>query len=231
VAAPGQKSIYVIGDPISKKAYVGSSENLVSRLKEHDKMLRTGTHHNVHLQRAFDKHGSFVVVPIPIGDDSDVRVIEQQLINEFYDDGGLFNIARDTTAPRLGMPVSDESRERMRQAQTGRKHSPETIELLKIRAKERGVPRATIEAGAASRVGKSLTPEHVEKVRQASIERMQDPERRALSGTAMLGKKHSPEAIAKMKAACQGRKPSPQAMAARDAYNQLRRGNLTSTGN
>ena len=65
-------------------------------------------------------------------------------------------------------------------------------------AKERGIPRATIEAGAAARVGKKLSPEHIEKVRQSAKERM-TPEARSHLSSVNLGIKHTEESIALMK--------------------------------
>lgn len=226
-----QPGVYVIVDMEGRKCYLGSSVDLPDRLREHQNMLVGGYHHNPHLQRAFNQRGGQMkVIPLPINDGTNVLEVEQALLDEFCPTGVLYNIATDASMPMLGRKHTAETRQKLTELRTGKTPSEETRQKLSETAKARGMPRSVIEAGVAARVGKSLTPEHVEKVRQASVERMQDPERRALSGTAMLGKKHSPETIAKMKEACKGRKPSLQAMAARDAYNQQRQGNLTSTG-
>lgn len=207
--------IYVITDVTAGKAYVGSSVNLRVRLNTHARDLKKGTHANYRLQKAHDKGHRLTVLPIPVEDGLDVCVLEQKLLDEYADSGLLYNIAKDASAPMLGRTMSDEAKEKMRIANTGFRHTPETLVRLSENAKARGMPRSVIEAGIASRVGKSLSPEHIEKVRASSIERMQDPTRRKLSGTSMLGKKHSPETIAKMKEKCAGRTFSPQAQEAR----------------
>ena len=49
--------IYFIRNKINNKIYVGSSKNLYNREKEHFSDLRKGKHHNIYLQRAYDKYG------------------------------------------------------------------------------------------------------------------------------------------------------------------------------
>jgi group I intron endonuclease len=50
--------IYAIKNNITKFMYVGSSKNIESRWKRHQHDLACGTHHNTHLQRAWNKYGS-----------------------------------------------------------------------------------------------------------------------------------------------------------------------------
>lgn len=215
---PKVPGVYVIGDFTSGKVYIGSSENLPKRLYNHDRELRAGNHRNYKLQRAFNQGHDLRVGVVPLAEGEDVRVVEKTLIDEFHPQGFTYNIALDTEAPMLGRKQSPEALEKMRAASTGKIPSEDTRALLSERAKERGTSREFIEAGAAARRGKNLTPEHVDKVRQASIERMQDPAARAISGTSMKNKQHSPDSIAKMKAAAANRRPSPQALEARRQY-------------
>lgn len=49
--------IYELRNVVNKKIYVGKSINLAWRWKNHIHLLRTGKHHNIYLQRAWNKHG------------------------------------------------------------------------------------------------------------------------------------------------------------------------------
>lgn len=49
--------IYLITNLVNNKVYVGSSVDLLKRYKEHEYYLKKNKHHNMHLQRAWDKYG------------------------------------------------------------------------------------------------------------------------------------------------------------------------------
>jgi group I intron endonuclease len=182
--------IYVISDNTAGKAYVDSSGNLPIRLKQHLRNLESRKHGNWKLQKAFCDGNDLQVTVIPMKDGEDILACEQKLLDSFYDSGTLYNIAKDAVAPNKGMVVSQETREKQRQATLGFRHSPETIARLCEIAKVHGVPRATIEAGAAARLGKKLSAEHIEIVRQTSKERM-TPEAREHLRKVNLGTKHT----------------------------------------
>lgn len=88
--------------------------------------------------------------------------------------------ARNTGAnnPNYGKPLPEWHKEMLRQINTGKKQSPESIEKRRQKAIGRPSPRR----------GCKLTPEQVESVRKAST-----------------GRKHSAEAIEKIRAAQRGR--------------------------
>ena len=60
------KGIYKIVNKVNQKFYLGSSVNLYKRMLRHFNSLRKNKHHNIHLQRAFNKYGEnnfeFVVI-------------------------------------------------------------------------------------------------------------------------------------------------------------------------
>lgn len=99
------------------------------------------------------------------------------------------------------------------------------------------MPRAVIEAGAAARVGKKLSLEHIEKVRETSIERMRDPAARENLSRKNIGIPHTPEAITLMKEKCALREQNPEyvkrrneALMARHTREREAKLALTSTG-
>lgn len=49
--------IYKIVNTKDGKVYIGQAENIKKRFQSHKYQLRTNTHYNAHLQRAYNKHG------------------------------------------------------------------------------------------------------------------------------------------------------------------------------
>jgi len=49
--------IYRIKNLKNKKCYYGSSKNIEKRWRTHSNNLKNGKHHNIHLQRSWDKYG------------------------------------------------------------------------------------------------------------------------------------------------------------------------------
>ena len=49
--------IYMITNTIDNKRYIGKSIDLKRRLRKHKYYLANETHHNIHLQRAYNKYG------------------------------------------------------------------------------------------------------------------------------------------------------------------------------
>lgn len=50
--------VYMIVNAINGKRYIGSSNNIKRRLKEHRQHLKSGTHDNQHLQSSYNQHGA-----------------------------------------------------------------------------------------------------------------------------------------------------------------------------
>lgn len=49
--------IYEIRNLRNKKVYIGQSKNIENRLLDHKKLLRDGSHYNIHLQNSFNLYG------------------------------------------------------------------------------------------------------------------------------------------------------------------------------
>ena len=49
--------IYMITNTIDNKRYIGKSIDLKRRIRKHKYYLSNETHHNIHLQRAYNKYG------------------------------------------------------------------------------------------------------------------------------------------------------------------------------
>lgn len=146
--------IYRIFDREGRE-YVGSSEDLPRRRREHFNSLRNGTHKNILLQRAFDKYGEEFL------DFEILLLCEKSRLND-YEQTVLdnvkthYNISKNVGAPMRGRKHSTETRQKMskshwsrnpdawkvkkrlKEANLGRKHSTRTREKLRQINKDRG---------------------------------------------------------------------------------------------
>jgi group I intron endonuclease len=93
--------IYFIRNKINNKIYVGSSKNLYNREKEHFSDLRKGKHHNIYLQRAYNKYGekNFVFEVIETCKEDERLDIEQQYIDKFISSNNCYNINKNAILP------------------------------------------------------------------------------------------------------------------------------------
>lgn len=166
------KGIYVIGDLSNGRAYVGSTLYLDKRLVRHARDLKNNCHHNQHLQNSFNAGHEFVVTPIPVQEDVDILDLEQKLIDEHNVDGKLYNIVTNVRYPSIGREVTEETKEKLRQANLGKKRSAESIEKTR-----------------QALIGNAYT-----------LGRKQSPEEIAARVAAVTGQVRSAEAILNMKA-------------------------------
>jgi group I intron endonuclease len=107
--------------------YIGSAISLTKRRNQHFSDLRASRHANIHLQRAFNKHGSIYFEIVEIVEDV-ARLIERE---QFYIDTmkPRYNIAV-TAGSQLGFRHSAESRALISKVQKGRVLSPETCRKM-----------------------------------------------------------------------------------------------------
>lgn len=157
------QGLYRIVCTVNGCTYVGSSVRVPFRLQQHRSALRLGKHDNPKLQRAWNKYGAgaFVFEPfVSALPGVDVLLLEQAALDELFAQGPCFNIGRvagltqlglkrsDTTKARISMSRKGKSlpaaslatrRERMRglpNPMQGRKHTPETKELIAQRLRQ-----------------------------------------------------------------------------------------------
>ena len=201
-----RSGIYIIRNRGNGKCYVGSAVNLRKRMNNHRHELRADKHHSATLQRAWSRHGeaTFGFSVLLRCDPEHLIFFEQRafdVLHPFYN--GL-KVA--------GSPV-------------GRKHSPEAIAKMSLKAKARGPHSAehrlkislgmkalglkrsqeTRAAVSAAQKLRPMTPErlaHLTKIRARRIPhtaafRAQLAER-MMGNTYTLGYKHTAETRAKM---------------------------------
>lgn len=155
---PEEPGIYLILNTVNQHFYIGSTVNLRRRWSQHIWYLDNNRHHNPHFQNAWNKYGgcSFVYFVLEIVPDmQSILAAEQRWIDET--DAAIkrdcYNVCA-TAGSHLGRKRSEETKQRMSRAQTGKTINAEAREKMR-----------------AAKLGRKLTPEHVEKVRQTSLGR------------------------------------------------------------
>jgi len=126
-------TIYVIENKANGKRYIGSTTNLRQRWRRHRTDLRGGYHGNPHLQNAWLRYGeeafAFVILEENIPDS---RLIEQEQywMDEYKQDGEVYNFGSAVEHSMKGRSPSEETRCKLSKAARGRKHSAETRRKL-----------------------------------------------------------------------------------------------------
>ena len=114
--------VYQIRNTNTDKIYVGSAVNFSERRGKHKYYLKKGTHHSIHLQRSWEKHGidAFRFEVLEIVENLDQLVErEQHYLDTLkpFDDNG-YNICRVANNCR-GVPCSEKQRQRLSEMFSG----------------------------------------------------------------------------------------------------------------
>jgi group I intron endonuclease len=202
--------IYRIKNKHTGRCYIGQSQHIAARWKQHRNALRNGRHHNPWLQASWEKWGEdaflFEVVEELALDCAVLAAAEERWISLAHaDSAGAFNMDG-----MPGVPVgclTKEAKERISSKLKGRKLSAETRAKMSAakKAQVRG-PEWVAKIAAANR-GKTRTPEQ-----RARMSKPRSLEARANMSAAKKGKpsnhkgkKHTPEARAKIAEAARAR--------------------------
>lgn len=171
---PKKAGIYKILNTVGGGMYIGSAINMNSRLKRHCKDLRSGCHHSVKLQRAYDKYHSqaFIASVVEcVEDTSQLLQREQYWIDENQSFSIGYNIEK-IAGSSLGVKRSEETRAKCSLARKGTKLTPEHKLAVAIAMK-----------------GRVITPEHRANISAATKGRVPTPETIAKMVAAKTGKK------------------------------------------
>lgn len=179
---------------VNDYVYVGSAGCIGTRWRKHMYSLASGKHGNVVLQRLFDKYGAetfaFQIVegvenPFDVEENGKTRLInrEQLYLDKLFSEqpDKALNILRYADSS-FGRVPSQETREKIRKANTGRVFTDETRARL-----------------SEARKGRKLSPESIEKTRQSNLGRVYSKEiRERMSQAARNRPKPSAETKDKM---------------------------------
>jgi len=197
--------VYAILHAASGKSYVGSAVHLGKRHAQHQRMLQAGKHHNVKLQRAWNKYGegAFVFKVLEhVPEPATLLQREQAWIDALDAVAKGFNLT-PTAGSILGMKLTDEAKRRMSSAATGKTKSPEHVANV-----------------AAALRGRKMTDEQRQKMRDAKLGKTNGPRSPEVSkkiSAALKGRPLSEEHRQKLADAKRGTKQPPELVAKRAA--------------
>ena len=117
--------VYTLTNEAAGMCYVGQSQRVQKRIREHFRTLRLNKHSNPRLQNAYNKYGrdSFTsAIEVVCEDAADLDVVENAFISgdACFRFPTTYNIAEFAKAPMRGKTHSEETRQRIR---AGRKNS------------------------------------------------------------------------------------------------------------
>lgn len=111
--------IYKIVNLATGQCYVGQSQRIQKRLKEHFRRLRLNKHKNQHLQRSYNLYGpdSFVgSIEVEVQDWTELDQLEEAFLQKeaWFEEPNTYNIADFAKAPMRGRFHSEETRKKIR---------------------------------------------------------------------------------------------------------------------
>jgi len=199
---PKGAGIYKLNCEINGKVYIGKSVNIRKRISHHKNCLKNSKCMG-YLQRAILKHGwdSFTVEILETVDNFDKQKDNDNLLEresyyiELFDstdrDKG-YNRCKFST-DRTGIYVSEETRQKLRNARLGKKMSDEHKERLRIINTGKSPSEETREKRRQSMLGRKHSDETIEKMRKANTGQVVSKETREKLRQINLGKKLSEE--------------------------------------
>jgi len=153
-------AVYRITHKASGTTYVGSTNDMKRRWRDHRGSLRRGVHDNLRLQRAWDKHGedAFEWVALEHGiADEELVTREQYWLNWHRGRGEVYNFGECAAHAMRGRRLSAERRRKLSESKKGEKN-PNWGKSLSEEAKRRL---------SEANKGKKLGVEHRHKIGRA----------------------------------------------------------------
>lgn len=111
--------VYKLVNTATGQCYVGQSQRVQKRIKEHFRLLRLNKHSNQHLQNAYNKYGAaafYGAVEVECSDLDELDRLEEAFLSgqAWFAEPAVYNIADFAKAPMRGKQHSPEVRERIR---------------------------------------------------------------------------------------------------------------------
>jgi group I intron endonuclease len=111
--------VYKIVNKVTGQCYVGQSQRIKKRLKEHFRLLRWNKHTNPHLQNSYNRYGAdafYGAIEVECPDLDELDRLETAFLQgcAWFNEPVVYNIADFAKAPMRGKEHSEEARERIR---------------------------------------------------------------------------------------------------------------------
>ena len=125
--------IYKLVNIATGQCYVGQSQRMEKRIKEHFRLLRWNKHPNQHLQNAYNKYGAenfYGAIEVECSNLDELDMLEEAFLNKeaWFVEPTVYNIADFAKAPMRNKQHTEEAREKIklgRRATTFNYQSPE----------------------------------------------------------------------------------------------------------
>src|ERR1035437_2675922 len=203
-----QIGVYTLHNPKTDEFYIGSGI-LGNRKSKPASYLKNNKHENYKLQRAYNKDPIFEFIGIPLENPELSREvnrelalkIEQELINQNFNNPVFLNIAKDVLKPMLGREISEEHKLKLKEAGIERMKDPVYKDKM-VKLLQSGITEETYKKIGKSHLGKKHTLVSLEKMNLAQLERyVETPisdESKEKIRLAKIGNKTSEETKARM---------------------------------
>jgi len=111
--------VYKIVNTVTGQCYVGQSQRVKKRLKEHFRLLRGNKHTNPHLQNAYNKYGAdafYGALEVECEDLNELDALEEAFLkgDAWFEEKTVYNIADFAKAPMRGKTHTEETKEKIR---------------------------------------------------------------------------------------------------------------------
>lgn len=111
--------LYKLVNKVTGQCYVGQSQRIKKRIKEHFRLLRQNKHTNTHLQNSYNKYGAeafYGAIEVECLDLSELDMLEEKFLkgDVWFDEPTVYNIADFAKAPMRGKNHSEEVKKRIR---------------------------------------------------------------------------------------------------------------------
>lgn len=111
--------LYKLVNKVTGQCYVGQSQRVEKRIKEHFRLLRGGKHPNQHLQRSYDTYGAdnfYGAIEVACDNLEELDMLEEAFLqgDAWFDTPTVYNIADFAKAPMRNKTHSEETRQKIR---------------------------------------------------------------------------------------------------------------------
>jgi group I intron endonuclease len=167
IVSINKPGIYMIYNQENKKAYIGQASHIRKRFNSHKSELKNGCHGNSYLQNAWNKYGENTFLFIPLE-----NCAKKELTNReaYYLDLIDLELRYNLKVVTEVHVTSEVTREKIRQANLGRKASEETRKKMSESAKKvihSPLSEEHKQNLSLAHKGKALSEEHKQKIAES----------------------------------------------------------------
>lgn len=162
-----RSGIYKITNTITNDFYIGSAVKLSRRIYRHRSELKNNKHSNIILQRAVNKYeiNNFIVECLEFCEKENLLIREQYFVDTLHP---KYNIRTECVHSNLGLQTSDETKEKISKANSGKARSEECKAILREVNLGKNASDETKQKMSDSQKNKVKTEEHKRKISESN---------------------------------------------------------------